>query len=165
MIQIFSNQRLNTTILLSVLFVINCSTIPTEQLFEEYYEKPILSEQMLNDTTILLQEANAAYQNDDFKNAIQQYEVYAGQNPEAFEVELYLGVCYLSDNQIDLAMITFENIKEHGTQKVQAAWLLALSYLKNKDINHCKKTLITLLQEETLNATAKEKINRLVQKL
>ena len=47
----------------------------------------------------LLQKANIAYQKNDFEAAIQHYEVYVGQNPAAFEVEMYLGICYLSTHQ------------------------------------------------------------------
>lgn len=85
-----------------------------------------------------------AYNNGDFEKAIAIYQQELADSPAALQpnVNLHLGISYLSDNQIDSALSSLSRVnKDVPAIYDDAQWYMALSYLKVGQLKEAKKRL------------------------
>jgi hypothetical protein len=71
------------------------------------------------------------------------------------QIQLYLGLSCMGDNQISKAIPVFLKLIENDdSMKETATWYIALCYLKNEDIEQSEKYLITLKNSAYYNKKA-----------
>ena len=137
-----------------------------EALYNRFYKTPTIQLDTL--PTHLIANRNnaiAAYNNQDFPNAILHLESIVSQRPDDFTAEFYLGICYLETHQLDFAIVTFENLAEHDSNNVERAlWYLALAHLKSKDARSCK-TILKKHQILSKSSNLKQQSKLLLQKI
>lgn len=96
----------------------------------------------------LYQQAVQAYQNEDFTQAIQQFEAYQSKNiKHDRNYHLYLGIAYLATERLDDAQATFEKALNHvsSVKKGDAEWYLVLTLIRKNALDQAKQRLQTLV--------------------
>ena len=130
-------------------FIANQKNTP-EQLFAQTYE-PYTASISTRDATAeeSLTQANEYYNAEKYKDAIPLLKTALSNQPKNSNLELALGNAYLSSHQIDLAISHFQNIiqRKDALYIDQAHWYLALSYLKNDQVEKCKNILELLAND------------------
>lgn len=96
----------------------------------------------------LYYEAIMAYSKEEYASATLLFEQYLEKSSsERKEVALYLGICYLSTQQLQAAKKEFAYLLKNGSnhKKQDAEWYLVLTLLKEKKIEQVKKSLSTII--------------------
>lgn len=96
----------------------------------------------------LYHRAVQAYQNEDFKQAVRQFEAYQSKNiKHDRNYHLYLGIAYLATEQLDDAQATFEKALNHlsSIKKGDAEWYLVLTLIRKNALDQAKQHLQTLV--------------------
>lgn len=116
-----------------------------QRLFSQYFqpmENIIFMEGSDSFISDNLKQGMEAYDSKNYKDAIKKLNAYYELTKDA-NGGLFLGVSYLLDNQIELAISTLNkvipNLEAVGQEA--ANWYLSLAYLKNGDKVMCKKIL------------------------
>lgn len=115
--------------------------------FEEYNspEKAYFVERSNGNTTI--KNAQDAFNTSDYKSAISYFEILTKENNSP-EMAYFYAISLLEDNQFQKAETVLSKIKDgNSVYKNKAIWYLALSKLKQKDYNSCKKILLTISED------------------
>jgi predicted Zn-dependent protease len=88
--------------------------------------------------------AEVAFNAKNYKAAIPQFETILKDNKSP-EIQYFYAISLLEDNQFQKAETNFTELKS-GTSvySTKATWYLALSKLKQKDYDSCKKILLTI---------------------
>lgn len=94
-----------------------------------------------------LKAAQEAYNEKKYKKAIPYFEIILKENKSP-ELQFFYAVSLLEDNQFQKSESNFNELKQ-GTSiyKDKAIWYLALSKLKQKDYESCKKILLTIPED------------------
>lgn len=91
-----------------------------------------------------LQQAEIAYNNKNYKEAVLLFEKVLKENKTA-EIQYFYGLALLQENQFVKAESVFNELKSgKSVYKNKATWNLALSKLKQKDFNATKEILLTI---------------------
>jgi tetratricopeptide (TPR) repeat protein len=91
-----------------------------------------------------LQQAETAYNNKNYKEAILLFEKILKEN-KTTEIQYYYGVSLLQESQYKKAENVFNELKSgNSVYKNKALWNLALQKLKQKDYNGCKEILLLI---------------------
>lgn len=93
--------------------------------------------------------AGAYYDSKNYTAAIPLFQNILKIEPKNSEVELILGDCLLSINKTEEAIFHFNAVLKRQTNLYNdpAQWFLALSYLKQNEIEKCENTLLDLTQD------------------
>jgi TolA-binding protein len=99
------------------------------------------------DTNATLKEAQAAFNDGKYKEAIPLFEEILKENKTP-EIQYFYGVALLEESKYPKAEAVFNELKS-GTSvyKEKATWNLALSKLKQKKYKECKEILQTISQD------------------
>lgn len=99
------------------------------------------------DTNATLKEAQAAFNDGRYKEAIPLFEEILKENNTP-EIQYFYGVSLLEESKYPKAEAVFNELRS-GTSvyKEKATWNLALSKLKQKKYNECKAVLETISQD------------------
>lgn len=128
---------------------IKSETISTEELFASNYEPYNIGQRSgsdnLNETE---KTAFKNYTDGNFENAIVDLEPLVVINPTEENYLLSLGSAYVSTQQTNKAISTFQKINNTSVNYQVAQWYLALAYLQNDDVDNAKAILTTLAKGE-----------------
>ena len=142
------------------------SNINPEKLFAESYQPYIedFGSRGANTTNEYLQ-AGEYYQQKNYAAAIPLLQNILKDDPQNNEVELVLGDCLLSSNRVEEAISHFNTVLDRKTNLYSdpAQWFLALCYLKQNNIEECKRILKS--QTEDSSADFYEEAKELLSKL
>lgn len=96
----------------------------------------------------LYYEAVKAYSEEKYASAVLLFEQYLekASDEDRKEIALYLGISYLSTQQLQAAKEEFHYLLKNGSfkKKQDAEWYLVLTLLKGKEIEQVKKSLIRI---------------------
>lgn len=110
---------------------------------------------------IHLKAAQEAFNNQDYENAIVNFQQVSNEN-FGEEAQLFYGVALIETNQFEKAEVILEPIQGgDSVYKEKAIWYLGLSKLKQKKFEECKMTLETLPKEAEDYDKAQEIIRNL----
>ena len=110
---------------------------------------------------IHLKAAQEAFNNQDYENAIVNFQQVSNEN-FGEEAQLFYGVALIETNQFEKAEVILEPIQGgDSVYKEKAIWYLGLSKLKQKKFEECKMTLETLPKEAEDYDKAQEIITNL----
>lgn len=130
-----------------------------QRLFAQYFEPypNVIMPTVRGDVdTTLLERAYRAYDHGKFDDAIDFFR-RAGQDDAA--VYLYLGNSYLATGDAENAIPLFEKvISEYDAFDDQAAWYLALGYLKNGNKGEAMKIFARISEGRSSHAASAKKI-------
>jgi cytochrome c-type biogenesis protein CcmH/NrfG len=122
-----------------------------EQKIYANYFKPLTNTDVIvrgeNDTTIETKAA-AAYEKEDYFEAVNVYQKIVANNPNNVKNNLFLGISFLATNQPKKAIEIFNNIIQSEEFHYDIRWYLALAYIKNKELQNATTILKTLTKEE-----------------
>lgn len=122
-----------------------------EQKIYANYFKPLTNTDVIvrgeNDTTIETKAA-AAYEKEDYFEAVNVYQKIVANNPDNVKNNLFLGISFLATNQPKKAIEIFNNIIQSEEFHYDIRWYLALAYIKNKELQNATTILKTLTKEE-----------------
>jgi len=122
-----------------------------EQKIYTAYFKPLTNTDVTvrgeNDTT---DEAKAAqaYEKEDYFEALNLYQKLVANNPNNVKNNLFLGISFLATNQEKRAIDVLSKITQSEEFHFDIQWYLALSYIKNKELQNALATLNNLTKEE-----------------
>jgi hypothetical protein len=117
-----------------------------QDVYQKYGETNMVSvaERGENDQQ-LLQEATEAFNKKDFKQAKEKLEVLVAENIEDDMLKFYYGVSLLETNESTLGRKNLEDVfAGESLFKDDAAFYIALSYLKEKDKEQAKEWLLKI---------------------
>ena len=155
--------------ILLVLFSTSCSDTPAhESLFNNYFEpqpatnlfasrsvpdEPATKEEIAKTKKMMSNSAKGieAYNNHQYDEAIKYFATYmdlVGNKNE--EINFYLGVSYLAENQVEKAKEIFTRLskKSSKVRKAEAEWYLVLTLLKDNDISGAEKGLNKIVKKK-----------------
>jgi tetratricopeptide (TPR) repeat protein len=113
-------------------------------------------------TDTLAVRAAAAYNAGEYITALPLLEKYIAKDPSDTEMLLALGVCYLERSRYGQALQVFNTISSGKTVFVnQAKWFRALTYLKQKNYEECRRALQTIPPDADVYELAKSLLNEL----
>jgi len=123
------------------------ATVSSADLFAQSYE-PYAASITTRDVAVIenLQKADAYYKAKEYETAIPFLIEAHKSQPNNSNLELTLGNAFLTTGQIEKAKTYFEAIIRRGDALYldQARWYLALSCLKNDEIEACENNLMIL---------------------
>ncbi|MFK8009418.1 MAG: tetratricopeptide repeat protein [Saprospiraceae bacterium] len=145
---------------------LNPTEITPEEIFAESYQ-PYMEDfgSRGTDMTKNYLQAGTYYNERNYSAAIPLLQNILEAEPQNSEVELVLGDCLLSINKTEEAMVHFNSILARKTNLYNdpAQWFLALSYLKQNEIEACKNALKNLIDNPRADyhEEAKELLSKL----
>ncbi len=121
-----------------------------ERLYARYRNIPQADFLAGQDTLFpLLKEACLAFNTKNYSKALSLFE-QDGSTLFIPEKQLFSGICLLELNQLDKAIITFQEMKSMNLSlnyQMDTSWFLALSYLRKHQRSLCKNTLLEIIAE------------------
>jgi tetratricopeptide (TPR) repeat protein len=87
-----------------------------------------------------LNEANQAFNHQDYSTALAAFESYLKTHPDHTEAKLFAAFCQLELKNYPAAETAFKAL-HNSTLADEADWFLALTYLREKDRDRCKSQL------------------------
>ena len=117
---------------LIILFSSGCQFFGAEEsLYDEYMNYPPLKNNLRTNPGKIFTEANVAYGNRNFEEAVKQFEK---SNPNLLKYNLYYGISLMEIGNTSKARGIFDSIAaQKSIESVVAHWYKAMSYLKEKD--------------------------------
>jgi predicted Zn-dependent protease len=150
--------------LLSWRLFITPNAVSGQEIYASYFKPlthPDATVRGENDTTTEAQ-AVAAYEREDYFEAVKHYEKLVANNPDNVKNNLFLGISFLGSNQPKKAIDILSKITASEEFHFDIQWYLALAYIKSKDISQAQTTLTNLTKEENYYQTeAKEILDKL----
>jgi tetratricopeptide (TPR) repeat protein len=103
------------------------------------------------------------YQKGDFGNALPVFEKSIEEQPEkSNQTHLLIGVCYLQLNQVEKAILEFDNVNVNNEYKQEANWYSALANLKLEETEKAKSILEAIVSNNSLYS---QKAKQLLEKM
>jgi tetratricopeptide (TPR) repeat protein len=134
-----------------------------KDLFKTYYQQEELSVERGETDSIV--KAILFFNKNEYQQALDYLEPVTQKNPEANNLILARGECYLGLNQFDKALKSFEEVAQKETvYKDRANWLKAMAYLKQEKFTECRNFLSTIAETSTYFKTAQKLIAKLDKK-
>lgn len=107
-------------------------------------------------------QAYAAYDNGDYQHAIILFKKALQSEKDDPILHLCLGNAYLATNELELAEQTFRHVlQEHEDLVTQSTWYLALTYLRQGNIERTKSTLWEISKSSTYGEKARKLLKEL----
>ena len=149
-------------LLLGLGYLINSNfSKPTPETLYAEYAKHDFSFQELSSETSLMEIQNSL-NNQDYKTALLAIDQYLFNDPNAAEIKLAKGIALLESQQFDAAKTTFQSLAtEHPLYKSEVDWYMALTALKQNDINQCLSSLSKIPNTSSRYSDAKKLLNDL----
>ena len=137
-----------------IIFQLRQPTSP-QDLYSQYfkpYDNEFVSPKRGVDQSLELQvQSFREYDNGNFSSAIEGFNKILEEDQENTLVLFYLGNAQLAENDGQAAIITFKRFLELSQDfTMQAKWYLALSYLKEDDVDEAKVLLEELENNEEI---------------
>lgn len=106
--------------------------------------------------------AQDAFNSKDYAEAEKEFRALLYLDRTKVELQLYLGICLLEQNEYEKAESILEKIqKGNSVYKYKAIWYLALSKLKQKDYVACKMYLDLIPKDVDIYQDAKKLLRKL----
>lgn len=125
-----------------------------QQLFSTYFsprvhpDAPVRGESVMNLNEVE-SKAMYSYEAEDFKMAVNHYEVLVREYPKNSKHALFLSISYLGINNAEKAINVLSRLDiVDENYKSDIAWYLALAYLKNNEKNAARIILEGLAKED-----------------
>ena len=110
----------------------------------------------------LLKEAETAFNNKNYEEAEQLFNQILEQVSSNTEIQLYKSITLIETNQFDEADELLEGISEgNSIYKNKATWYLALSKLKQNNLESCKSILKSIPDDAEDYKQAQKLLNKL----
>lgn len=147
------------------LFIEYNQSVNTEQLYATYKNWEELPSLTLRDQNSDLTEIEQQFRAENYKESLLLLDTYVLNNDQVNpQLLMYKGISQLELHKNTAAIDTFTRLLESNTLDADKAhWYLALSYLKNQDLEKAKTELALLLEKPTnfKNTEAKELLSTL----
>lgn len=103
-----------------------------------------------SDAQVLRNEANRAYITEDYDLAAEKFRTLSGKVPSDQNYRLYQGISEIGSEQLEAAITTLKPLADGNDQSVrgEAAWYLALAYLKLDDSSAARPYLEKLSESK-----------------
>ncbi|NER18692.1 tetratricopeptide repeat protein [Spongiivirga citrea] len=126
-------------------------------LYDEYYEmypNTVYSITRSGGEESIERSAFEAYEGGDYPGAINYFNQLK-EDKDAKNIDFYIGQAYLANSEYENAILAFNKVvKTHEEFTQESRWYLALSYLKQEDVNNAKKILTEIEQKNTYKKEA-----------
>ena len=134
-----------------------------ETLYAQYaIHQPLSFQRGGKDTSGILQDAIAAYNNKKFKEALIYLDLYLRKDSTDAELVLAKNICLTETGNPEQAIVGFDQLaEENKIFKYQALWYKALAYLKQNDKAGCKKILGSIPADADTYPKAKKLLQEL----
>jgi tetratricopeptide (TPR) repeat protein len=113
-----------------------------DELFQRYYEAPVLSETVRSDAAMdnLYYEAVIHFNNGEFNEALALFEQVVALDDSNMKAHLATGISKLEINHAKEAKKSFKTVIDHQDNLYvdKANWFLALCYLKTDDLDNAR---------------------------
>lgn len=114
----------------------------TSVLYSQYMEVPFLSPGIKEGGNDLLTNAISAYNNKDYKKALENFNRYLAIDSSGGNLVLARNICLMKTGQIDKSITALQKLAEEKTEfKYEANWYIALDFLMKNHKDSCKKVL------------------------
>ncbi len=100
-----------------------------------------------------------AYRQNDFKNAITNFNTYLESHPEDDAANFYMGISYLADNQHDPSIKFLQKVinNQDSIYRSAAQWYLGLAHIKSGN-TEAAKTIFATLASSNSSYAVKSKV-------
>lgn len=116
---------------------------------KNFEPEKLITTQSSADNSSIFSQANKHYRTENYKEAIPLYAQDISENPGNPWALVYKGCSHMAVNQIDEAMILFEQLaKQYSDFSDMAYWYLALCHLKKEEETQAKTILKRISPEE-----------------
>jgi TolA-binding protein len=134
----------------------------SERLYTTYRQFPTASFTTKNTDEQTLVQMSKSFNNKDFQSALAGLTAYLQKHPEDLEAHFFVGLCQLELGHFSEAESIFTQIiSAENAWSGEAHWYLALTYLRWKKTEECKKTLLQILPGEAHYEEATELLKKL----
>lgn len=117
-------------------------------IYNDYADYPQVSLTMRGDVNQIAAEAENAFNNQNYQEAIPLFKTLKESDIENLEIQLFLAISLVEENAFEEADILFDSLlKEQSAFLNQARWYAALSKLKQKEYEETE-ALLKLIPEE-----------------
>ena len=118
-------------------------------LYASYYENPIISNaRSVEEAKVNWESIVSMYSNSRNQELIPLLEAYIENGEGSIaEAKVYLGICFLELSEINSAIQTFSSVNPNSSYFPSAQWYLALSHLKNSEVEKAKTELAKIVQK------------------
>ena len=114
----------------------------SKTLYTQYYEKDVgLPVTMDLTKDILYNESMNAFRDDDFKEALNGFELLMKSNPTNDTILYYSGCAKMELGKLNNAILDFQKITSNTKFREKSEYRLALLHIKNKNFNSAKQIL------------------------
>lgn len=128
-----------------------------EPTYQHYALHAPLSLTVMGKTEQVKSEAEAAFGKKDYANALAALEQVLIAEPDNIKAKLYRGICLLELGRTTEARSVFDPLTTgNSALREDAVWYIALSYLKENNLNDCKATLAKIAPGEAHYEAAQE---------
>lgn len=148
---------------IGILYYINSGKISPEKLYVAYARHSDLKIQLRgNSTDSIAALAAGKFNNKNYNEALPLLQQYLQQQPDDIQVNFSQGICYLELDMYSDAEKIFSSIAAgQSAYAASATWYLALSSLKQKDIEECRSRLRSIPENSAYYSNAKELLGKL----
>ena len=138
-------------IVLGTVYILTNKKTTPEKLYAGYAEHTAIKIQLRGNTADSLAGLAAdKFNNKQYGEALPLLQAYVKQRPDDIQMHISLGICYLEMNRFTDAEQIFSMIASGKTAYAEtASWYLALTALKQKDIEKCRSILNRIPQTST----------------
>jgi len=132
-------------ILLGVSMIFNSSSKPD---YLDYANHEIISLTVRGSDKANYKQAEKAFNTMQYKEANTLFDLILNEAPTATDIKLYKAIALMEINSFDEADTLLNNLSKQNTlYSNEAVWYLALSKLKQKDYDGCKKVLTNIVSD------------------
>ncbi|MFN0035693.1 MAG: tetratricopeptide repeat protein [Saprospiraceae bacterium] len=125
--------------------------------YQQYAQHTPLSLTVMGNTEQAKTDAETAFGQKDYAGALSALEQVLAAEPSNIKASLYRGICLLELGRFSVARATFEPMAAGSSAlREEAAWYIALSYLKETNVLACKAALARIAPGEAHYAQAQE---------
>lgn len=130
-------------ILLGISMVFNNNSKPS---YQDFANHETLSLTVRGTDNINYKQAEKAFNTKQYKRANNFFDIILNEAPTATEIKLYKAISLIEINNFNEADSLLRNLSKQNTvYSSEACWYLALSKLKQKDYDECKKALSNIV--------------------
>jgi tetratricopeptide (TPR) repeat protein len=134
-------------LLIIPIYFLFLQTPKTDRLFSQNFEPyPNVITHRGDDVQTDIYKAMGLYDRGQYEDGLQLFEKIRASSNADPRITLYTGICYLAESETDKAILLFQKvIKEGLVFNSEANWYLALSFVKNKQLQEAIPILENLV--------------------
>ncbi len=162
--KVFTLKPWHYSVAASVLLLIGISifTFNTGVSYDDYAFSNTISLVERSNAKPVIKSAETSFNQKNYKKAIEYFNQILTEQPDNNEVLFYKGIALVETNNYTAAELVFTKLQQsQSIYKNKALFYLALTKLKQKDYEGCKKLLITLPETAEDYPKAKEILRKL----